>query len=82
MRHSLFIVLILFGFTGCATLNTGYVIADQATLAAIGDDYIKYINADPTLTPQEKAFRIATVTTWRNRVAAALQSGSIYHVAD
>jgi hypothetical protein len=57
--------------TGGAELTSpdaAYVNADKLTYAAVAPEYLGYVNADPALTPEQKARRGRTVATWWLRI--------------
>ena len=60
--------------SSCST-SPVYVEADAATYAAVAPEYSAYVTADPALTEAQKARRLATLASWKKRLAAAQASG-------
>ena len=56
---------------GCAGMPEEYVEADQLTLDAVGPDYLHYVDADESLTPDQKQSKHDVVNTWELRVIEA-----------
>ena len=56
--------------SSCSTAPV-YVEADAATYAAVAPEYSAYVTADPALTAAQKARRLATVASWKKRIASA-----------
>jgi hypothetical protein len=59
--------------TGCQTLTGptpagAYVAADHATYDAVAPDHTNYVNADPNLSPDERARRLRTLESWKLRI--------------
>lgn len=48
---------LLFLFTSCATVGDDFVRAERTTYNAIASDYVEYVNADPSLTIDQKVSR-------------------------
>jgi hypothetical protein len=46
-----------------------YVKADRLTYDAIAPEYLRYVDADPGLTQEQKDRRHRTVDTWNLRIA-------------
>jgi hypothetical protein len=68
------LALVLLMGAGCCTtdiIRKDYVAADRATYDAIAPAYRNYVNADPTLSPDEKKRRNRTVDTWDFRLKQA-----------
>ena len=42
--------------------------ADRATYDAIAPEYLGYVDADPALTPEQKARRVQTVRSWEAKL--------------
>jgi hypothetical protein len=58
---------------GCQTLTGptpagAYVAADHATYDAVAPDHTNYVNADPNLSPDERARRLRTLESWKLRI--------------
>lgn len=70
MMRSLAIVALCLFAAGCS-LNQDYVKADQATFDAITPEYLKYVEADPSLDQDQKDRRKRTVATWKLRMDKA-----------
>ena len=73
LRASAFAIVLLFS-AGCATtdiIRSDYVAADRATYNAVTPGYLNYVQADSTLSKEEKARRARTVSTWRLRLEQA-----------
>lgn len=45
--------------------------ADQARRESIGQEWIEYVDADPTMQAEDKARRHRTLETWDQQLAAA-----------
>jgi len=58
---------ILLFLCGCVNPNAQ---AELDTYNAIAPEYRAYVEADPTITEQQKELRYDTVETWRRRVEA------------
>ena len=67
--------LVLLAGTGCGVVpldspSSAYVRADRATHDAVSPEYVRYVNADPALTPEQRERRLRTIESWRARVEA------------
>ena len=62
--RNLFCGLVLLLTCGCS-LNSQFVAGEVATYEAIGQRYVKYVEADTTLGSDDKATRIRTITEWK-----------------
>lgn len=58
------LVLALALTCGCS-LNSQFVASEAATYDAIGQRYVKYVEADTTLGADDKATRIRTIVEWK-----------------
>lgn len=68
MKHLKFLVLALVALAfSCATPAE----ADQATFTAVAPEYLRYVQADQSLSLEQKQRRIDTVESWRSRAFAA-----------
>jgi hypothetical protein len=62
-----------------STPQTLDVIADRATYDAVAPGWLRYVDADPALTEEQKQTRRDTVATWDLRIRkreAALSGGA------
>jgi hypothetical protein len=70
---------LIFAAAGCASqVPADWVAADRATKQAIAPEYEAYVDADATLTAEQKQRRHNTVATWESRLAeheAAVKAG-------
>ena len=62
------------GVSGCAVSET-YHEADDRTYRAIAPEYLRYVERDPLLDPEQKASRRDTCASWRARVDQARGGG-------
>jgi hypothetical protein len=65
------ILLPLLLLASCGSPSAAYVDADRATYAAIAPEYLRYVDADPTLDADSKAVRRLSVATWDKRIRDA-----------
>lgn len=49
---------------GCAAPDAAFVRAERATHQAVAPEYVRYVRADPALSPEQRARRERTVRTW------------------
>ena len=63
-------VLLAFLLVGC-TPGEAYVKADRATFDAIWPAHLKYLEADPKLSDEQKAIRRDTGAAWELRIKQA-----------
>jgi hypothetical protein len=75
LRTSTFTIIMMIVSVGCCKTNDlireDYTAADRATYEVLAPNYLKYVEADPTLDSDEKKRRKRTVTTWRLRLEQA-----------
>jgi hypothetical protein len=62
--RTMFAGIVLALTCGCS-LNSQFVAAEAATYDAIGQRYVKYVEADATLGADDKTTRIRTITEWK-----------------
>lgn len=56
---------------GCAGMPEEYVLADELTVDAVGPDYLHYVEADESLTEDQKQSKRDVISTWQLRVIEA-----------
>lgn len=60
---------------GCGSIAKEYVAADEATMNAVSPEFRKYVEADSSLSEEDKALRYATLDSWSYRIAEAKKAG-------
>lgn len=60
---------------GCGSIAKSYVEADEATMNAVSPEFRKYVEADASLSEEDKALRYATLDSWSYRIAEAKKAG-------
>lgn len=60
---------------GCGSIAKQYVEADRKTFDAIAPEYRKYVDADESLSDDEKKLRHATADSWGYRLEQAEKAG-------
>lgn len=66
-----FIVFVLATMPGCAGIQEPYVRAMEDTEAAVAPDHRRYVEADATLTDEQRARRLAELDGWKATNAEA-----------
>lgn len=69
-KRTLMALLAALALTGCAQTSSLYLQADRATYDAVAPEYLDYVAADESLSPEDVNTREATITSWRKRVEA------------
>ena len=69
-NRRLCIALICLIMAGCSPASL-YVEADRSTYDVIAPAHLAYVQGDATLTPEQKARRVALLETWAQRIAEA-----------
>ena len=67
VRFAVFMFLLLL-LTGCGSLQEQYVAADVSTYEVIAPAHKAYVEADPTMTKEQKARRLRKLASWQARV--------------
>lgn len=62
---------VLFLLASCETPTAAYVEADRATYAAVAPAHRAYVEADATLTAEQRARRLRTLDAWELRIRHA-----------
>ena len=79
MKRTLCLALLAVSLSGCAAnVPADWVAADRATYNAVAPEHAAYVDADSTLTLEQKQRRHNTLDTWRIRLEnheAAVKSG-------
>lgn len=55
---------------GCMSPDADYVAADKANFEDVGEDYLRYVEADQTLTEEQRQAKRDSVALWRMRIQA------------
>lgn len=75
MRKLLLIGVALLTCQGCGTIAKEYVAADRAMYEAVAPEHRKYVQADATLSDDDKKLRLATLDAWNYRLEQAEKAG-------
>jgi len=59
-----FLLVIALFFSGCASSDVAFYQASKATWAAVSPEYVVYVNADTTLSENERTLMLRTVKTY------------------
>ena len=69
MRMFLLSGLLALGLSACVSpSHTAYVGADRLTFDAVAPEYLRYVEADPSLDGAAKERRKRTIESWRLRI--------------